>query len=69
MILTPAELELFTGKTARAQKRYGSQAAVLKELRIPFLLRPDRTLIVYRAHADAPRTTQKKPEQAPTVRL
>jgi Domain of unknown function (DUF4224) len=46
MILTPEDLELLTGKTERAQKRYGSQAVVLTHLGIPFLLRPDKTLIV-----------------------
>ena len=67
MILTRAEIEFFTGKTERAQKRYGSQAAVLDKLRIPYLLRPDRTLIVFRIHIDG--KTEKEVEPAPTVLL
>jgi hypothetical protein len=67
MILTRQELELFTGKTERAQKRYGSQAAVLHKLGIPHLLRPDKTLIVFKIHVDG--KTQKEVEPAPTVLL
>jgi Domain of unknown function (DUF4224) len=69
MILTPEELELLTGKTERAQKRYGSQAVVLTHLGIPFLLRPDKTLIVYRRHADAQRPTENEDATAPAVLL
>lgn len=69
MILTPAELEAFTGKSARAQKRYGSQAAELDALGIPYLPRSDKTLIVYRAHVAPHGPTQKTPEQAPAVSL
>jgi hypothetical protein len=68
MILTPHELELLTGKSERAQKRYGSQATVLMHLRMPFLLRPDKTLIVYRTHA-APRPTKNEEQTAPAVLL
>jgi hypothetical protein len=52
MILTPAEVELLTGRTERAQKRYGSQATELEQLGVPFATRSDRTLIVYRRHVD-----------------
>jgi Domain of unknown function (DUF4224) len=68
MILTPDELELLTGKSERAQKRYGSQATVLTHLDIPFLPRPDKTLIVYRTHA-APRTTENEEQTTPAVLL
>lgn len=67
--LTPEELETYTGKTERAQKRYGSQATVLTALGVPFTVRPDKTLIVCRAHIDAPRPPEKTPEPAPTVCL
>lgn len=69
MILTPAELELLTGKTERAQKRYDSQARELAALRVPFAKRTDNTLIVYRAHADARRPTENETEQASAVCL
>lgn len=69
MILTPAELEAYTRKTERAQKRYGSQATVLQALGIPFTTRPDKTLIVYRAHVDAPRPTENQEQQSPAVCL
>jgi len=52
VILTPAELEALTAKTERAQKRYSSQEQVLQSLRIPFMRRPDGTLIVFRRHVD-----------------
>jgi hypothetical protein len=69
VILTPAELELLTGKTARAQKRYGSQARELELLGVPYLLRSDRTLIVYRNHTDARRPAQNEETSAPAVLL
>jgi hypothetical protein len=67
MILTPEDLELLTGKTERAQKRYGSQVVVLHRLGIPYLLRPDKTLIVFEIHVDG--KTEKEVEPAPTVLL
>lgn len=69
MVLTPEELQAFTGKTARAQKRYGSQARELKALNIPYLTRTDGTLIVYRAHVYAYGETKKTPVETPTVCL
>lgn len=68
MILTPAELEQLTGKSARAQKRYGSQALVLDALGIPYTKRPDGTLIVFRRHVDNGQT-EKTPVKAPAVCL
>jgi hypothetical protein len=69
MILSPEELEQLTRKTERAQKRYGSQAEVLKALHIPFLPRPDKTLIVYRCFVDPHGKTEKESVDAPTVLL
>ena len=62
--MSPEELEAFTRKSERAQKRYDSQAKVLDAMGIPFLRRPDQTLIVYRLNARTPEKTQKP---APTV--
>ena len=59
MILTNEELELLTGKTERAQKRHGSQAAELEHLGIPYLSRSDGTLIVFRRHVDNGQTPQE----------
>jgi hypothetical protein len=39
MILTPEQLALITGKSERAQKRYGSQEAELDHLGIPYTKR------------------------------
>ena len=69
MILTPNELAAFTGKTERAQKRYSSQAKVLRAMGIPYLPRPDKTLIVYRSHTDATRTPQKEQVDSPALVL
>ena len=68
MFLTPEELELLTAKTERAQKRYGSQAAELEHLGIPYLTRSDGTLIIFKRHIDNGQT-QKTPEQSPAVCL
>ena len=67
--LSPAELEAFTRKSERAQKRYGSQATVLRAMRIPFLTRPDKTLIVYPEHINAPRPSTQETQPAPAVCL
>lgn len=69
MLLTPDEIELLTGKTERAQKRYGSQARELQALGVSFLTRSDRTLIVYRSHADARRPTEEAQVESPAVCL
>lgn len=68
MILTPDELELLTGKTERAQKRYRSQEAELKHLGIPYTKRSDRTLIVFRRHVDNGQTKEER-QTPPTVCL
>ncbi len=68
MILTPEQLELLTAKTERAQKRYGSQAAELEHLGIPYVKRSDGTLIVFMRHIDNGQT-QKTSEQSPAVCL
>lgn len=68
MILTSEELELLTGKTERAQKRYGSQETELTHLGIPYTRRSDRTLIVFRRHVDDGQT-EKKGQASPAVRL
>lgn len=68
-VLSPRELQELTGKSERAQKHYGSQATVLAALRIPFTPRPDKTLIVYREHTNAPRPTTQKQLDSPTVLL
>ena len=68
MILTPPELELLTGKTQRAQKRYRSQSVVLDALRIPYTRRPDGTLVVFRRHVDNGQT-KKASVEAPAVCL
>jgi hypothetical protein len=68
MILTPEELELLTGKTERAQKRYGSQQAELEHLGIPYTKRSDRTLIVFRRYVDNGQT-EKERQTPPTVCL
>ena len=60
MILSRAELELLTSKTERAQKRYGSQAAELEHLGIPYVKRSDGTLIVFRRHIDNGQTAQEQ---------
>jgi len=59
MILAPDELELLTSKTERAQKRYGSQAAEIEYLGIPYVRRSDGTLIVFRRHVDNGQTAQE----------
>lgn len=69
MILTPAEIEEFTGKTQRGQKRHGSQAKVLDALRIPYTTRPDKTLIVYRQFVEPNGQAKKKRIHAPAVVL
>lgn len=69
MVLSPEELEKITGKTERAQKRYGSQAEVLKALHIPHLLRPDKTLIVYRCFVEPNGKTTQESVDAPTMLL
>lgn len=69
MILTPAELEEITGKSQRAQKRYGSQAKELDRLGIPYTPRTDKTLIVYRCHAEPNGPTAKKQLDAPALVL
>jgi hypothetical protein len=68
MFLTPDELEQLTGKTERAQKRYGSQAAELEHLGIPYLKRSNGTLIVFKRHLDNGQTT-KAPDSSPTLRI
>lgn len=50
--LTPKELAEFTGKTERAQKRFGAQQKELEHLGIPYLRRSDKTLIVFRRLVD-----------------
>lgn len=65
-ILPAEELEDFTRKTERAQKRYGSQEKVLIEMGIPYLKRPDGTLIVYRINVE-PRPPQEKQESVPSM--
>jgi hypothetical protein len=67
LLLTPDELELLTGKTERAQKRYGSQARELEALGVPFIMRSDRTLIVYRRHVDG--QAQEAQVESPAVCL
>ncbi len=52
MILSPGELELLTGRTARGQKRYRSQEAELNHLGIPYTRRRDGTLVVFKRHVD-----------------
>lgn len=69
MLLSPDQLFKLTRKTERGQKRYGSQATVLKALGIPFTQRPDKTLIVYHEYTNAPRQTQNRQFDAPTVLL
>jgi hypothetical protein len=64
--LTPEELEQVTGKSERAQKRYGSQAKVLAGMKIPFLRRPDKTLVVLRRSVDR---DYKPSEPEPRVEL
>jgi hypothetical protein len=66
VILTPEELEHLTRKTERAQKRYGSQAAELDHLGIPYLKRSDGTLIVFTRHVDNGQT-EKTSEQPPAL--
>jgi len=68
-ICTPAELEAFTRKTERAQKRYDSQVEVLKHLGIPYTKRPDKTLIVYRRHVDNGQTEEQSERASPAVCL
>ena len=68
MILTPDQLELFTGKTARAQKRFGSQAVELDHLGIPYAKRSDGTLIVYTRHVENGQA-EKTSEQSPALCL
>jgi ribosomal protein L44E len=67
VILTPPELEAFTRKTQRAQKRYGSQAKVLDSMRIPYTKRPDKTLIVYRCFVEPNGQTPKTAAPAPAL--
>lgn len=67
MILSPHELELLTGKTERGQKRFDSQAKELMALGIPFLRRSDKTLIVYRVHAEPDGQAEKIQEPVPAV--
>lgn len=67
LILSESELRELTGKTARAQKRYGSQAKVLAALAIPYTTRPDKTLIVFRRHIDG--QTSHETVEAPAVCL
>lgn len=69
LLLTPAELELLTGKTERGQKRYDSQAKVLDALRVPFLRRPDKTLIVYRHLVEPHGKAPEEQIDAPAVLL
>lgn len=69
MLLAPDEIAALTGKSERAQKRYGSQARELRALGIPFAVRTDKTLIVYREHAHATRPTETSRLESPTVCL
>jgi hypothetical protein len=68
MILRPSELELLTGKSERAQKRYGSQEAELRHLGIPYTKRSDKTLIVFRCHI-YDEQTKEEGQASPAVRL
>jgi len=68
MVLTTSELQLLTGKTQRAQKRYGSQATVLDALGIPYTSRPDGTLIVFHTNIENGQAA-KAPLKAPAVCL
>lgn len=68
MILTPEELELLTAKTERAQKRYGSQAAELDHLGIPYVKRSDGTIVVFKRYIDNGQT-QKTSEPSPALCL
>lgn len=70
MLLTPDEIVALTGRTERAQKRYGSQATELDALGIPYTPRSDKTLIVFKAHVDATtRKTENQAVESPTVCL
>lgn len=70
MWLTPSEIKQLTGRTERAQKRYGSQARELDALGIPYTARTDETLIVFKAHVHAPtRKTENETVESPTVCL
>lgn len=51
MILTPRELANLTQRT-----RSYAQARVLDYMAIPYRRRPDGSLVVLRAHLDAPQT-------------
>jgi hypothetical protein len=68
MVLTREELEGVTGKSERAQKRYGYQATELDHLGIPYLRRYDGTLIVFKRHLKNGQT-KKAAEASPTLRL
>jgi hypothetical protein len=68
-VLSGEEIAAFTGKTQRAQRRYGSQATVLLALGGPFMSRPDKTLIVYRAHVDASQAINTAAHEEPRVML
>jgi len=52
VIVTSDELEHFTGKTDRAQKRYGSQAAERNDLGVQFPTWADGTLAIFKRHLD-----------------
>ena len=70
MLLTPDEIAALTGKSERAQKRYGSQARELDALGIPYTTRSDKTLIVFKAHVHAPtRQTENQTVESPAVCL
>lgn len=68
VILSAEELQQITGRTARAQKRYGSQAAELDHLGIPYLRRSDGTLIVFKRHLDNGQS-ENKGQASPTLCL
>ena len=66
MILTHDELAELTGKT-----RNGAQQAVLREMAIPFKIRPDGSIVALRAAVEAALgyATPNERSKSPAVRI
>jgi hypothetical protein len=62
MILTPDELVTLT-----ARRRKSAQAAVLDALGVPYRLRPDNSIVVFRRDVEAP--TARPQARAPQLRF
>lgn len=58
MILTRAELSELTGKV-----RACAQARVLEAIGVPYVRRPDGTIVVFKEHIHAPKESRQRPPQ------